>query len=201
MTKRLACILMVIPWLIGFLMYGPVTVIWEKFHPDDIIIPGLCYPSFIDSFLFSFVGSVLDFISPYFIATMLNLFLYINIRKRGQRLAATGGGNNDFRLKQDRRTARSLALLTLVYGTTWIPYVTSAVGRSLGFQISPFAFDVTCFLMVLNSAVNPLIYPVMQRRFRKTFLDIWKRVCKCPNNRVADASSGIPPNNEVIVLQ
>ena len=180
---------MVIPWAIGFLMYGPVTVIWETFHPDDIIIPGYCYPSFINSVLFNLVGSVLDFVSPYFIVALLNLFLYINIRERGRRLAAATGNNNDNRLKHDRRTAWSLALLTGVYGATWLPYVTSAIGLSLGFQISQFAFDFTCFLMIINSTVNPLIYPVMQSRFRKAFIRIWRNVCKCSRNRVAAASS------------
>ena len=187
MKKKLAWVLMVFPWVIGFLLYGPVSVMWENFHPEDSVSPGSCYSSFINDVLYNLIGIGIDFISPYFLVALFNLILYLNIRKRGKKVAGMTT-NNDNRLKHDRRTAWSLALLMGVYGATWIPFVTLAVEVSLGFQISPFAIDFTSFLMIINSAVNPVIYAVMQPNFRKNFISIRNKVCICANNSVADVS-------------
>ena len=207
MTKRLARILMVIPWVIGLLLYGPVSVIWEDFHPEHSLIPGFCYSSFINSVWYTLTGSAIDFISPYFLSVLFNLIIYVNIRKRSKKIASVAGNNasnSNSRLKRDRRTARSLTLLTGVYGASWIPFVTMAICLTLGFQISQFAIDFTCFFMIANSAVNPVIYPAMQPNFRKTFIEIINRICKCAHKRVAEVSpqqlDNFPPNNEVICL-
>ena len=187
MTKSLSKVLMVIPWMVGFLLYGPALILWDQFFPDDEVAAGMCYPAFFRSVTFNLTGSVIDFIVPYFLVSLFNLKLYCNIKKRG-RVSPSDNENPaqaDSRLKHDRRSARSLGLLTGVYGLTWLPYVISVITNSVGrYQINGDIFDLTCFVMAVNSAINPFIYPVMQHRFRKAFLRIICFFNRLNNNQV-----------------
>ena len=189
LTKRLAYVLMAIPWIIGLLLYGPATIVHEIFHPDDKVIPGHCSPNFINSVAFSITSSFLDLIIPYFLVAVFHVMLYVNITKRGKKIAdMAANANTDHRLKHDRRIASTLTLLTGVYGVTWIPYVTAVTCATLGFRVSQFTIEFTSLLLIFNSLLNPLIYPVMQPKFRQIFRKIGDRLCRCMVNSVGQAA-------------
>ena len=184
LTKRRVVFLMALPWAIGFLLYCPGVVLWKVFHADYVAIAGHCIPPFLYNLTFNFIGSSIDFVLPYILVIAFHIKLYTNIRKRTMQVVPFQVGPSDGRLKKDRKTAISLSVLTGIYGATWMPYVIAVITDTFcSGCVSIMALEATGSLMIINSAVNPFIYPIMQNKFRKVFLYLLRSpFTRCTNS-------------------
>ncbi|KAK7099747.1 histamine H3 receptor-like [Littorina saxatilis] len=90
---------------------------------------------------------------------------------------------NHFR--RDRRAARSLFILVFVFTLCWLPFeVLALVSAVCPTCINPVLFDATFWLLWLNSMINPILYPLLHRRFREAFVALLKRAgCYCCRGR------------------
>ncbi|XP_038059509.1 G-protein coupled receptor moody-like [Patiria miniata] len=78
-----------------------------------------------------------------------------------------------------RRTTRMLFLATLIFLLTYIPYWIF-VGMAFAGRPHDAVYHImrnVLHLMFLNNAVNPLIYGVANRRFRKDVRDVLRKMC------------------------
>ncbi|KAG2455961.1 histamine H1 receptor-like [Polypterus senegalus] len=73
-------------------------------------------------------------------------------------------------VQKDRKAAKQLGAIILVFMACWVPYFTTFTVTALcDFCISPQTHMVTIWLGYLNSTLNPFIYPLCNSSFRKTF--------------------------------
>ncbi|XP_072269448.1 histamine H3 receptor-like [Pyxicephalus adspersus] len=77
------------------------------------------------------------------------------------------------RLSRDKKVAKSLAILVLVFILCWAPYSIMAVCREYCYQ--PYVSDVTTWLLWINSAINPVLYPLCHKSFKRAFSLIAKK--------------------------
>jgi len=69
-------------------------------------------------------------------------------------------------LSRDKRSARSLAILVVVFLVTWAPFEISAfVHQICGLCIPQSVSEIVFWLLWLNSTINPILYPFLQQRF------------------------------------
>ncbi|NXU15117.1 HRH3 protein, partial [Pardalotus punctatus] len=78
---------------------------------------------------------------------------------------------NRFRLSRDKRVAKSLAVIVCVFGLCWAPYTLLMIIRAAchGHCVPYALYEISFWLLWVNSAINPVLYPLCHRSFRKAF--------------------------------
>lgn len=78
-----------------------------------------------------------------------------------------------FRLVRERkRVAWILLLLAFVFAVCWLPYNTVNLLRDAGTHINIYCTHYLLLLGHANSALNPIIYCVMSRNFRRSVKEL-----------------------------
>uniref|UniRef100_A0A6I8Q5Z8 G-protein coupled receptors family 1 profile domain-containing protein n=1 Tax=Xenopus tropicalis TaxID=8364 RepID=A0A6I8Q5Z8_XENTR len=82
-------------------------------------------------------------------------------------------------LSRDKKVAKSLSVLVCIFAICWAPYsfLMSIRAACHGYCIHIYWYDITFWLLWTNSAINPIIYPLCHKGFRKAFLNIVIHVC------------------------
>lgn len=83
------------------------------------------------------------------------------------------------RIIRDRKAARSLFILVMVFLIFLFPYVICATASTAGAKISPIIFEISFWLLWLNSTCNPFLYPFIQIKYRKAYLKLFQSTRQC----------------------
>jgi len=84
----------------------------------------------------------------------------------------------DLRINRDRKAARSLFILVIVFLIFLFPYVICATASTAGFQISSTIFEISFWLLWLNSTCNPFLYPFIQKKYRRAYAKLFRSCFK-----------------------
>ncbi|XP_039896409.1 histamine H3 receptor isoform X1 [Simochromis diagramma] len=78
------------------------------------------------------------------------------------------------RLSRDKKIAKSLAIIVCIFGICWAPYTLLMIIRAAcsGKCVANYWYEITFWLLWLNSAINPFLYPVCHSSFRRAFSKI-----------------------------
>lgn len=78
------------------------------------------------------------------------------------------------RLSRDKKIAKSLAIIVCIFGICWAPYTLLMIIRAAcsGTCVADHWYEATFWLLWLNSAINPFLYPVCHSSFRRAFSKI-----------------------------
>ncbi|XP_004584162.2 histamine H3 receptor-like [Ochotona princeps] len=99
-----------------------------------------------------------------------------NYRARGRVCSVPGGLDlaSRLRLSRDKRVAKSLAIIVCVFGLCWAPYTLLTIIRAAchGTCIRHSLYETSFWLLWLNSAINPVLYPLCHMSFRKAFIKL-----------------------------
>ncbi|KAM3866220.1 histamine H3 receptor-like [Diretmus argenteus] len=92
------------------------------------------------------------------------------------------------RLSRDKKIAKSLAVIVCVFAICWAPYTLLMIIRAAcrGRCIQHHWYEVTFWLLWLNSAINPLLYPLCHSSFRRAFSRIL-----CPKRHSTQPSADL----------
>ncbi|KFQ21117.1 Histamine H3 receptor, partial [Mesitornis unicolor] len=79
-----------------------------------------------------------------------------------------------FRLSRDKKVAKSLAIIVGIFGICWAPYTLLMIIHAgcHGHCISDFWYEISFWLLWINSAVNPVLYPLCHYSFRRAFIKL-----------------------------
>ncbi|KPP76223.1 hypothetical protein Z043_104453 [Scleropages formosus] len=183
-------------WVLAFLLYGPAIIFWEWAVGKSRVPRGECFAEFYYTWYFLLSASTLEFFSPFVSVAFFNLSIYLNIRRRnrcwadqarGPKSPLPGGGapiaekgtvsaetRLNLRLSRDKKIAKSLAVIVCVFGVCWAPYTLLMIIRAAcsGRCVERHWYEVTFWLLWLNSAINPFLYPLCHSSFRRAFAKI-----------------------------
>ncbi|XP_066545299.1 histamine H3 receptor [Amia ocellicauda] len=78
------------------------------------------------------------------------------------------------RLSRDKKIAKSLAIIVCIFGICWAPYTLLMIIRAAcgGSCVEHHWYEITFWLLWLNSAINPFLYPLCHSSFRRAFAKI-----------------------------
>ncbi|KFQ37385.1 Histamine H3 receptor, partial [Mesitornis unicolor] len=81
---------------------------------------------------------------------------------------------NRFRLSRDKRVAKSLAIIVCVFGLCWAPYTLLMIIRAAchGRCVQYLLYETSFWLLWVNSAINPVLYPLYHVSFKKAFIKL-----------------------------
>uniref|UniRef100_A0A673CN67 Histamine H3 receptor-like n=1 Tax=Sphaeramia orbicularis TaxID=375764 RepID=A0A673CN67_9TELE len=206
-----AIIKMIAVWVLAFVLYGPAIIFWELVVGRSRVPKDECFAEFYYSWYFLLSASMLEFFSPFISVAFFNLSIYLNIRRRrlhsrdaqlhlqlNEPASAQGEGiplpHNSgsgmklapSRLSRDKKIAKSLAIIVCVFAICWAPYTLLMIIRAAcrGRCIQHHWYEVTFWLLWLNSAINPFLYPLCHSTFRRAFSKIL-----CPKRHTTPPSS------------
>ncbi|KAG5849281.1 hypothetical protein ANANG_G00108270 [Anguilla anguilla] len=76
-----------------------------------------------------------------------------------------------FRLLRDKKVAKSLAVIVCVFGLCWAPYTMLMIIRAAchGQCVQHYLYEISFWLLWLNSSINPILYPLCHTSFRRAF--------------------------------
>ncbi|XP_069815753.1 histamine H3 receptor-like [Dendropsophus ebraccatus] len=75
------------------------------------------------------------------------------------------------KLSRDKKVAKSLAILVSVFAVCWAPYIfLVTIDTACQNNCAPhYWYDITVYILYFNSTLNPIIYPLCHKSFRKAF--------------------------------
>ncbi|KAG7228740.1 hypothetical protein INR49_008518 [Caranx melampygus] len=87
---------------------------------------------------------------------------------------AAGHRTHGSRLSRDKKIAKSLAIIVCTFGICWAPYTLLMIIRAAcsGKCVADHWYEITFWLLWLNSAINPFLYPLCHSSFRRAFSKI-----------------------------
>uniref|UniRef100_A0A665VI60 G-protein coupled receptors family 1 profile domain-containing protein n=1 Tax=Echeneis naucrates TaxID=173247 RepID=A0A665VI60_ECHNA len=187
---------MVLVWVLAFLLYGPAIIFWEAIVGQSIIPAHECYAEFYFTWYFLLSASTFEFFTPFVSVAFFNLSIYLNIHQRNKMLfiktrkvssseptaisphtascMAPRRTTHALRLSRDKKIAKSLAIMVCIFGICWAPYTLLMIIRAAcsGECVPDPWYEITFWLLWLNSAINPFLYPLCHSSFRRAFSKI-----------------------------
>jgi hypothetical protein len=83
------------------------------------------------------------------------------------------------RIVRDRKAARSLFILVIVFLIFLFPYVICATISTIKKEmISPIIFEISFWLLWMNSTCNPFLYPFIQIKYRRAYIKLFQSCTK-----------------------
>uniref|UniRef100_A0A8C6ZX64 Histamine H3 receptor n=1 Tax=Nothoprocta perdicaria TaxID=30464 RepID=A0A8C6ZX64_NOTPE len=78
------------------------------------------------------------------------------------------------KLQRDKKIAKSLAIIVCIFAICWAPYTLLMIirGACQGTCVHNSLYEITFWLLWLNSSLNPFLYPLCHMRFRMAFVKI-----------------------------
>ncbi|XP_074646556.1 histamine H3 receptor-like [Tubulanus polymorphus] len=218
-TTRLVLILMIVPWVVGVLVYAPAIIFWDMWTGKSQVPIDECFVEFHNHTPYLLFGAIVEFIIPFLLVSMANVCIYAHIRRRTRSRSKaskasknllktettsigtnssfsngctydtsisvmTGVGSsspspcrpptrNNRRLTKDKKTAKAIAIIIVVFGACWAPYQIMALIRSIcSTCLNEVAFEIAFWLLWFNSMINPILYPFTHIKFRQAFQKI-----------------------------
>ena len=113
----------------------------------------------------------------YFTILIVMCFLYVKIHRvamRRRRLISCDSFTcaRSVKIQHELRAAKFMAVIITVFVFCWTPFAIYQMYEAVAMDINPVIArfgNASVFLGILNSAVNPLIYPFQNRIFRRAF--------------------------------
>ncbi|KAJ7311816.1 hypothetical protein JRQ81_006126 [Phrynocephalus forsythii] len=97
-----------------------------------------------------------------------------NISNTARRTEVANTMASRCRLARDKKVAKSLAIIVCVFAFCWAPYTLLMIIRAAchGRCIHHALYEASFWFLWLNSAINPVLYPLCHTSFRKAFLKL-----------------------------
>ena len=95
---------------------------------------------------------------------------------------AASASHHPIQPKSERKAAKTLSTLLLVFIVTWLPYNVLVLIKTLSGgedQVPEKIWNFSYYLCYINSTINPLCYALCNAQFRRTYMRILK--CKLSN--------------------
>ncbi|XP_072037415.1 adenosine receptor A2b-like [Amphiura filiformis] len=186
-TARRAAGVIAMTWILAFLIGSPPMLGWNLLseHPDE---EDCIFTKVIDlryMVYFNFFGFVLP-------PLLIMLFVYVRIfqavKEQVVAISRTMVANDDEMARQrsalavkEGRAAKLLAIVILLFAICWLPiHILNCISVFCGDDTVP--YDVLLPAIILshaNSAMNPIIYTLSNRDFRRTFKKLIFKVALC----------------------
>uniref|UniRef100_A0A8C5MPC4 G-protein coupled receptors family 1 profile domain-containing protein n=1 Tax=Leptobrachium leishanense TaxID=445787 RepID=A0A8C5MPC4_9ANUR len=177
---------MIAVWVLSCLVYSPAILLWDYFDEEKSVHDNVCIPGYFYSWYFLLGASTFDFILPLTSISFFNLSIYLNIKirsKNKRQVIISSISTEESEIpgsSGDKKIAKSLSLLVCVFCICWAPYSLLMVTRAAchDYCIDSYWYEITFWLLWINSSINPLLYPLCHKSFKRAFIKvIYKWLC------------------------
>ncbi|XP_058023834.1 LOW QUALITY PROTEIN: neuromedin-U receptor 2 [Ahaetulla prasina] len=189
-TQQRALRIIFILWLLSILFSLPnasVHGIKLQYFPNNTEVPGSAICAVVKSmWIYNWIiqlTSLLFYVLPMSIISVLYCLMGLKLRR--DRSLEVKDMRMNIKLSSRKSITKMLFVLVIIFGVCWAPFHTDRLFYSfVATWTEPLAniFNlihvVSGVFFYLSSAVNPIIYHVLSRRFRMAFLSVIFPQCK-----------------------
>ena len=175
MTRKRALFAVTCIWLYCILFSLVPVFGWRMY--DTWVYDGVCY--FVLTSVFSALSSFLNFILPLLATCMIYLKIYLIARNRQalQECSRRSGVEHEQRQKKYRNNLRAAKTISVIVGAfffCWVPYCVMSIVLNLWPNYIATTPKELVFILLmfgyLNSAMNPFLYSLLNKRFKTTYI-------------------------------
>uniref|UniRef100_A0A8C6N9I4 Uncharacterized protein n=1 Tax=Melopsittacus undulatus TaxID=13146 RepID=A0A8C6N9I4_MELUD len=174
-VTRNAVLQIITVWIAAFLLYGPAILIWEHIAQESIPPERECHAEFFYNWYFLMIASTIEFLTPFITVTYFKYFPQhqeTHIPQERKPITFT-----KFECQSRPSTtpvAKSLAIIVCVFRLCWAPYTLLMIIRAacLGHCVQYSLYEISFWLLWVNSAFNPVLYPLCHMSFRRAFIKL-----------------------------
>ena len=198
-TKKKTIIMILMSWLHSMCAPLPYFLSGKKmvFHPSKFF----CYLR-IDSGAFGAAFLVAVYVGiPSCIIFYCYLRIFKTIRSHNNNLHFPGNGINSVNV-EEIKVARTLFVIVVCFNLCWAPVLLiDIVDTILGRCTFPReAYVAYTFLANISSALNPLIYGVLNKNFRNDYIKVLS--CRyCCSQAAVEPNAGLPGSANVLEIK
>uniref|UniRef100_A0AAV2KV82 G-protein coupled receptors family 1 profile domain-containing protein n=1 Tax=Knipowitschia caucasica TaxID=637954 RepID=A0AAV2KV82_KNICA len=196
MTQQ-AVLKMVAVWVLAFLLYGPAIIFWETVVGQSVVPSHECYAEFYFTWYFLLSASTFEFFAPFISVAFFNLSIYLNIHRRNKNNSACSEEEpkpeprvrkhkeavawSVFFVKTRKVSSSEPTAISAAIGHDDVLSPSSSGEPSTsqiflqsesGECVEDYWYEMTFWLLWLNSAINPFLYPLCHSSFRRAFSKI-----------------------------
>ncbi|XP_033124814.1 5-hydroxytryptamine receptor 1D-like [Anneissia japonica] len=179
MKQNCALLIVIVVWFVSVMISFPP--IHTGLNTDDGIIQSYDDRSTCileTNKIYSLVDGIGLFFIPLIIIFVLYVHLILIVRKKG----AVASKNS----YKERRLVITIAVVLSGFAICWVPYFTIfTVGELFRWEPNPVVADVVLWLGYVNSSINPIIYGLLNQKFRDAFR---KMLCLTCNRNEASST-------------
>ncbi|XP_077992121.1 beta-1 adrenergic receptor-like [Glandiceps talaboti] len=199
-SLRRAKIMMLIAWAVSIIVSVlPISIGWAfEIQPMEVMV-GKCI--FVPNRYYAATASIVAFYIPLF----LMIFAYYKVFKiariqaekiqeyevnpvSSSKPCMTGRRKTlakfTINFKRERRALRTLGIIMGCFLLCWLPFfTTNVINPFINYGVPPIAFVIVTWTGWANSTINPLLYSVLNKEFRRAFRRLLSCVCCSTQSR------------------
>lgn len=195
-TPKVAVLKLALTWIVAVSLYSPAIIGWDLWTGEDSVEQGDCDVQFANDLAFTASTAVVEFAIPFTAIGVLNFLIYCKIRKRSKISPVAKDALPSVTTAVDaknRKAARFLAMLVVVFGITWAPYTVSTIIISFCDScVDVNLYEAFNWLLWSKASLNPFLYAYNSARFAKNFQNM---LACCKKGKVTDTTSGTATTN------
>ncbi|XP_066297347.1 5-hydroxytryptamine receptor 6-like [Branchiostoma lanceolatum] len=186
MTRTRVAVLITVAWILSILTSFPPINLGLHEHDGFPTLTNLTFLTVTPQCIFdpNMAYALSASIVTFYIPLTAILFTYGTIFREAKRQAARVAAlnvqlRNEGRNNRGRRAGvngitslkaiRTLGIILGAFMITWLPFFIANVVRPFCYCVSGQVFEVLTWLGWLNSALNPIIYPLFMKDFKRVF--------------------------------
>ena len=194
-TRKKTLIMILVSWFSSLCAPLPLVLSGSKmvFHPFKFI----CYFAIRKMV---YIGNLLYIGIPNCIIIYCYFRIFTAVRTHNRNFHLPGNPISSVNV-EEVKVARTIFVIVMFFNLCWIPVLAVEVVDNI-FQKWIFPSEVYIsytLLATLSSAVNPVIYGLMNRSFRKNYWRVLR--CKCCRSQVVVAPLALPGRTAVVGME
>jgi len=200
LEKRQARFIILLIWTLALLVYLPwlftFTIIRSpKFKME--FCAEIWPPNMSGALYFLLANLILSYFVPLAAISITNLLIWYHVARRQIPQGSAPNANLQIMHKKTKAgVQRMLSVVTLVFMLSWLPLYASFLRLEFGGEVSP---DGEAFFTILrpvaqwmgasSSSVNPIVYGLLNKKLRSSFMSLLFKRDSCHYWRPRDVSA------------
>ena len=170
LTRRTVPVIMACPWLIGFALDLPNFLTWGM-HGYELSSRRCTYET--KTYAYNIYLYIVGAVIPTLIVPSCYLRIYHSVRRSNRSLqtAKHGGAQN-----QDVRLLKTVFTIWVLGTLMWNPHGAYILSGKF-YRWPHWAVMISVALAYSNSCINCIIYGIVHKNFRQSFVQIFRKIC------------------------
>uniref|UniRef100_A0A8C4IXC5 G-protein coupled receptors family 1 profile domain-containing protein n=1 Tax=Dicentrarchus labrax TaxID=13489 RepID=A0A8C4IXC5_DICLA len=170
MSRSRVALLIVVCWAVPMLIsFGPIMLDLHIAGVDVLLPEDVCV--FLVNRIYAVMASLVAFYLPMAIMLVAYWKIFKAAKRQARQINSSKKQRHRNTMKRERKAAKTLGIIMGVFLIFWMPFFTvNIVDPFIEYSTEVVVWDIFLWLGYINSSLNPFLYGLFNRSFRRAFL-------------------------------